>query len=62
MAIETDNEKLALMSYNQPFVPAVPIVTNGMTQADYQHLIWQYPGILWSEREEENALLFGANF
>ena len=47
MAIETDNEKLALMSYNQPFNPAVPISIDGLAQGDLQHLIWQYPGILW---------------
>lgn len=63
MAIDTNNEKFALISYNQPFNPSVPISDDGLGQDDKQHLIWQYPGVLWSEREEEgNALLFGANF
>ena len=52
MAIETDNEKLALMSYNQPFNPAVPIVSDGIGQAEKQHLIWQFPGILWQAAED----------
>jgi len=63
MAIDTNNEKFALISYQQPFNTPLPISADGLGQADNQHLIWQYPGILWAELEEEgNALLFGANF
>jgi hypothetical protein len=48
MAIDTVNKKLALISYNQPFNPSVPISSDGLGQDDKQHLIWQYPGILWA--------------
>ena len=63
MAIDTNNEKFALITYQQPFNTPLPVSADGLGQADNQHLIWQYPGILWSELEEKgNALLFGANF
>ena len=62
MAIDTNNEKFALISYQQPFNTPIPISADGLGQDDKQHLIWQYPGILWEGREEENALFFGANF
>lgn len=47
MAIDTNNEKLALISYNQPFNPAIPISSDGLDWDDKQHLIWQYPGLEW---------------
>ncbi len=63
MSIDTNNEKFALITYQQPFNTPLPISANDLGQDDKQHLIWQYPGILWSEKEEEaNALFFGANF
>lgn len=63
MSIDTVNEKLALISYQQPFNTPIPISSDGLGQDDKQHLIWQFPGVLWSELEEEgNALLFGTNF
>ena len=48
MAIDTNNEKLALISLLQPFNTPVPISSDGLDQADKQHLLWGYPGILWS--------------
>ena len=57
MAIDTDNEKLSLISYNQPFNPAIPISSDGLGQADNQHLIWQYAGVLWSESAAGGARL-----
>ena len=47
MAIDTNNKKFALITYQQPFNTPVPISADGLGQDDKQHLIWQYPGILW---------------
>lgn len=47
MAIDTTNEKLALIEYGDIFQPGIPISADGIDQADKQHLIWEYPGILW---------------
>ena len=43
-----DNDKLSLISYNMPFMAAVPVSDDGLGQGDKQHLIWQYSGILWT--------------
>ena len=48
MAIDTNNEKLALISLLAPFNAPVPISADGLDQADNQHLLAGYPGILWS--------------
>lgn len=48
MAIDTDNEKFALLSWLQPYNTPVPISADGLGQADKQHLVWGYPGILWA--------------
>ncbi len=48
MAIDTDNEKFSLISYMQPFNAPIPESSDGIGQADKQHLIWGYAGILWS--------------
>lgn len=48
LRIQIDNNKLALISYNQPFQPPVPVSEGSLTQGNKQHLIWQYPGILWT--------------
>ena len=48
MAIDTNNEKLALISLLAPFNAPVPISADGLDQADKQHLLWAYPGILWT--------------
>ena len=48
MAIDTDNEKLALIEYGDIFQPGIPISADGLDQADNQQLLWEYPGILWS--------------
>ena len=49
MAISTINDKLALISLLKPWEVPLPISSDGLDQADKQHLIWGYPGILWSE-------------
>ena len=48
MSIDTINEKLALIDYGDVFQPAIPISADGIDQADQQHLLWGYPGILWA--------------
>lgn len=47
MAVDTNNEKLALITYHQPWNTPIPISADGLDQADNQHLIWEYPGILF---------------
>lgn len=47
MAIDTTNEKLALVTIYQPWNTPLPISADGLGQADKQHLIWDYPGLLW---------------
>lgn len=48
MAIDTNNEKFALISFHQPFNTPIPSSSDGIGQDDKQHLLWEYPGILWS--------------
>jgi len=47
MAIDTINEKLALLEYDEVYQPGIPISADGLDQADKQQLLWGYPGILW---------------
>lgn len=47
MAIDTNNEKLALIEYENVFQFGLPISADGLNQADNQQLLWEYPGILW---------------
>ena len=47
MAITTDNEKFALISYHQPWNTPIPISDDIGNDGDKQHLIWEYPGISW---------------
>lgn len=44
MAIDTVNEKFALLGQH------LPISADGLDQADNQQLLWGYPGILWAEQ------------
>ena len=48
MAVSTINEKLALISYQQPWNTPIPISADGIGSDDKKHLIWQYPGSTWS--------------
>ena len=48
MAIDTNNKKLALITYHQPWNTPIPISVDGLGQDDKQHLLWEYPGLLWS--------------
>ena len=45
MAIDTTNEKLALIDFP---LAELPISSDGLDQADNQQLLWGYPGLLWS--------------
>ena len=46
----TDNDKLALMSYQMWGVPSVPFPVGGsLSQGDLQQLLHGYPGINWAE-------------
>lgn len=47
MAVDTVNEKLALLAYMQPWQSPAPISADGLGQDDKQQLLWEYPGILW---------------
>ena len=47
MAITTDNEKFALISYHQNWNTPIPISSDIGNSGDKQHLIWEYPGITW---------------
>ena len=49
MAIDTINEKLALLEYGESYQPGIPISNDGLDQGDKQQLLWEYPGILWKE-------------
>ena len=48
MAIDTTNERLALIEYGDVFQPGIPISNDGIGQDDKQQLLWGYPGILWA--------------
>ena len=46
MAINTINEKLALIEYGDIFQPGIPISSDGIDQLDKQQLLWEYCGWL----------------
>ena len=48
MAVTTINEKLALISFQQPWNTPIPISADGLGSDDKKHLIAQYPGSTWS--------------
>ena len=47
MAIDSTAKKLSLMSMSQVWQSALPISSDGLDQADKQHLLWGYAGVLW---------------
>lgn len=48
MAIDTNNEKLAVMEWGNVWEPAIPMVSTSFpTQAHKQQLIWDNPSPLW---------------
>lgn len=47
MAIDTNNEKLALMEWDNVWEPALPLSPGTFAQDDKQQLLWGYPGIVW---------------
>ena len=49
MAIDTSDEKLALMEWCSVWEPGIPLdETAGFDQGDKQQLLWGYPGISWT--------------
>ena len=48
MAIDTTNEKLALMEWCNVWEPGLPISPGAFGQDDKQQLLWGYPGITWA--------------
>ena len=50
MAIDTNNDKLSLISMLKPWEVPIPQPSGDSTidQADKQHLIWGYSGVLWA--------------
>lgn len=51
MAIDTFNEKLALIEYLEPYHVGIPVSNDGLDQADKQQLLAEYPGFLWGVPE-----------
>ena len=47
MAIDTNNEKLAIMEMGNVWEPGLPLSPGAFGQDDQQQLVWGYPGILW---------------
>ena len=47
MAVDTDNEKYALITYHMMWNTPLPISSDGLGQDDKQHLIAEFPGVLW---------------
>jgi len=48
MAIDTTNEKLAIMELEDVFEPGLPISPGTLGQDDQQQLLWGFPGVLWA--------------
>lgn len=44
----SDNNKLALIDMGDVWTDGLPVSSDGISQADKQHLLWEYPGITWS--------------
>ena len=52
MAIDTINEKLAIMEFGDVWEPGLPMVaTDTIDQADQQQLLLGFPGVLWAVLE-----------
>lgn len=50
MAITTDDEKLAVMEFGDPWEPGLPLEEGAsFDQGEQQQLLWGYPGVLWAE-------------
>ena len=48
MAISTINQKLAVMEWEDYVEPALPLSPGTFGQDDQQHLLWSYPGVLFT--------------
>jgi hypothetical protein len=47
MAIDTINEKLAVMELEDIIEPGLPLSPSALGQDDRQQLLWGFPGVLW---------------
>ena len=53
---DDENDKLSLITYNQPFQATVPSKDSTLDADDNQHLIWQYSGVLWTGGSVKHSL------
>lgn len=60
MAIDTTNEKLALME-EELWEPALPISPSTFGQDDQQQLLWGFPGVLWQAGQVIGAFILDLN-
>lgn len=49
MAIDTNAEKLALMTFGTPHLAPVPLLNSTFDEEEYQVFLAGYPGVLWQE-------------
>jgi hypothetical protein len=56
VAIDTDNEKFALIDWGNVWMDGLPISSDGLDQADNQQLLWEYPGLLWTAFEAASRI------
>jgi hypothetical protein len=47
MAIDTDNEKLAVIELEDIWEPGLPLSPSTLGQDDQQQLLLGFPGVLW---------------
>ena len=50
-ALSTDNEKLAVMEWNNYSEPGLPLSPGALGQDDQQQLLWGMPVPAWAELE-----------
>ncbi len=49
MAIDTDTKKLAIMEWCSIWEPGLPLSPGTIGQAEKQHFLWGYSGIIWGQ-------------
>lgn len=57
MAITSNNQKLAVLAWNNVYLSPTYMTVDGITQADQQQLLWQYPGVLFAELVQATGLM-----
>ena len=62
MAIDTNDEKLALIYLGQVFHPNLPMAHDGsFSQGEKQQFLWGYPGVLWAAGAAMANAIFDLN-